>query len=210
MKHSFGQKLALSVISGFTFIEWQSFDNFNEGVTLIESVERYKTIYGCYPEVVQADQIYRNRANLAFCKQHGIRLSGPRLGRPGKDVQRDRETEYRDRCERNIIEDRNGMAKRRFGLDLMMALLPETAMTEAALQVLCMNTRIRLLFHMAFFTSLVLFLQLNVYIELSTSFWYTVYSKMNKAGGFLHEKNDDLDSCRAYVYKHNFYRGCRR
>ena len=149
-RFEFGQKLALSVVSGYTFIERQSFDNFNEGVTLIDSVERYRALHGCYPEVVQADQIYRNRKNLAFCKQHGIRLSGPRLGRPGKDVKRDRTLEYRDRCERNIIEGRNGMSKRRFGLDLIMAVLPETALTEAALQVLCMNTRIRLLLRLFF------------------------------------------------------------
>jgi len=155
-RFEFGQKLALSVVSGYTFIERQSFDNFNEGVTLIDSVERYRALHGCYPEVVQADQIYRNRENLAFCKQHGIRLSGPRLGRPGKDVKRDRYLEYHDRCERNIIEGRNGMSKRRFGLDLIMAVLPETALTEAALQVLCMNTRVRLLlrllFHCRFFS----------------------------------------------------------
>ena len=149
-RFEFGQKLALSVVSGYTFIERQSFDNFNEGVTLIDSVERYRTLHGCYPVVVQADQIYRNRANLAFCKQHSIRLSGPRLGRPPKDAGRDRKMEYLDQCERNIIEGRNGMSKRRFGLDLIMAVLPETALTEAALQVLCMNTRIRILFRLLF------------------------------------------------------------
>lgn len=143
-RFEFGQKLAFSVVSGYTFIEKQSFDSFNEGITLIESVERYKRLYGCYPEVVQADQIYRNRDNLAYCKSHGIRLSGPRLGRPGKDAARNRDLEYQDRCERNIIEGRNGMAKRRYGLDLIMAYLQETALTEAAFQVLCMNARIRL------------------------------------------------------------------
>ena len=144
-RFEFGQKLALSVVNGYTFIERQSFDNFNEGISLIASVERYKEIHGCYPEAVQADQIYRNRNNLSFCKDHGIRLSGPRLGRPGKDAQRDRALEYQDRCERNIIEARNGMAKRRFGLDLITAILPESALTEAALQILCMNARICLL-----------------------------------------------------------------
>lgn len=143
-RFEFGQKLALSVVKGYTFIERQSFDNFNEGITLIESVEKYKALHGCYPEAVQADQIYRNRDNLAYCKKHGIRLSGPKLGRPGKDADRDRKLEYRDRCERNVIEGRNGTSKRRFGLDLIMAYLPETAATEAALQVLCMNVRIRL------------------------------------------------------------------
>ena len=145
-RFEFGQKLAFSVVRGFTFIERQSFNNFNEGITLQESVERYRTTYGCYPEVIQADQIYRNRANLAYCKNHNIRLSGPRLGRPGKTADRDRKLEYRDRCERNIIEGRNGMAKRRFGLDLIMAYLPGTALTEAALQVLCMNMRIFFIF----------------------------------------------------------------
>jgi len=146
----FGQKLALSVVKGYTFVERQSFENFHEGITLIESVERYRALYGCFPEVVQADQIYRNRTNLAFCKEHGIRLSGPKLGRPAKNAERDRETEARDYKERIIIEGRNGMAKRRFGLDLIMATLPETSMTEAALQVFSMNVRIRLLWRLFF------------------------------------------------------------
>jgi len=150
VKYEFGQKLAFSVVEGYTFIEKQSFDNFNEGITLIESVERYRRVHGCYPEAVQADQIYRNRDNLAYCKKHGIRLSGPRLGRPGKDAHTDREIEYRDRCQRNIIEGRNGMAKRRFGLDLIMAYLPETSMTEAALAVLCMNAHLRILLRLFF------------------------------------------------------------
>ena len=120
----FGQKLALSVVKGYTFIERQSFENFHEGVTLIQSVERYRSLHGCYPEVIQADQIYRNRKNLAFCKEHGIRLSGPKLGRPAKEPHRDRAIEALDHRERIIIEGRNGMAKRRFGLDLIMAILP--------------------------------------------------------------------------------------
>lgn len=150
VKYEFGQKLAFSVVEGYTFIEKQSFDNFNEGVTLIDSVERYRQTHGNYPEVVQADQIYRNRANLAYCKERGIRLSGPRLGRPGKDADTDRETEYRDRCERNIVEGRNGMAKRRFGLDLIMAYLPDTSLTEAAFAVLCMNAHLRILLRLFF------------------------------------------------------------
>ena len=36
-------------------------------------------------------------------------------------------------CERNIVESRNGIVKRRFGLDLILAYLPETAETEATL-----------------------------------------------------------------------------
>jgi hypothetical protein len=144
-RYEFGQKLAFSVVNGYTFIEKQSFDSFNEGVTLKESAERYRRQYGCYPEVIQADQIYRNRENIRFCKENSIRLSGPRLGRPGPDAQRNRELERKDNRERNIIESRNGIVKRRFGLDLIMAYLDQTAMTEAAFNVLCMNARLRIL-----------------------------------------------------------------
>ena len=76
-RYEFGQKLTFCVVSGYTFIEKQSFNNFNEGVTLIESAEKYKECFGIYPLVILADQIYRNKANRDFCKKNGIRLSGP-------------------------------------------------------------------------------------------------------------------------------------
>lgn len=43
-----------------------------------------------YTESALADKVYRNRDNLTFCKMHGIRLSGPRLGRPKKDASVDK------------------------------------------------------------------------------------------------------------------------
>jgi len=136
----FGQKIAVSVINGYTFIEKQDYDNFNEGIHLIESAERYKTRYGCYPEAIMADTLYRNRENLAFCKKHGIRLSGPRLGRPKKDFDSsDKEQALQDSRERNIVEGRFGVLKRRYGLDLVMCYSPDTALTEVALKFLCMN-----------------------------------------------------------------------
>lgn len=136
----FGQKLAFSVVEGFTFIDGQSFNSFNEGVTLIDSAKKYYARFGCWPEAILADTIYRNRENLRFCKEHGIRLSGPRLGRPKADeLEADREQAYRDSCGRNIVESRNGISKRRYGLDRILAYLSCTAMTEAAFIVLAMN-----------------------------------------------------------------------
>ena len=149
--YEFGQKLHLSVVNGFTFIEEQSYDNFNEGIQLKEAVERYKTRFGHYPEAVLADTIYRNRDNRAFCKEHGIRLSGPKLGRPRKDeTEEDKSQAYKDSCERNMVEGRNGIAKRRYGLDLIMAYLAQTGKTEAALQILAMNIAhlLRFLLHL--------------------------------------------------------------
>lgn len=46
---------------------------------------------------------------------------------------------YKDACDRNAVEGRNGNAKRHFGLDLIAAKLDETAKTEAALILLAMN-----------------------------------------------------------------------
>jgi hypothetical protein len=136
----FGQKLGLSVINGFTFIDIQSWNNFNEGITLKDSAEKYKARHGAYPNAILADKIYRNRENLRFCKEHGIRLSGPRLGRPKREtMQGDRTQAYLDSCKRNMVEGRIGIAKRRYGMNLIMATLRDTAETEAALTILAMN-----------------------------------------------------------------------
>lgn len=54
-RFEFGQKLGFAVVGGYTFIENQSFDNFHEGVTLIESAGRYRRTYGAYPEAILAD-----------------------------------------------------------------------------------------------------------------------------------------------------------
>ena len=95
---------------------------------------------GHYPEAILADTIYRNRENRAFCKEHGIRLSGPKLGRPRKDeAEESRSQAYKDSYERNTVESRNGIGKRRYGLDLIMAYLAETGKTEAAFIILAMN-----------------------------------------------------------------------
>ena len=138
--YEFGQKLHFSVVNGYTFIEDQEWNNYNEGIRLIAASERYRGRFGTYPAAILADTIYRNRENRKFCRDNGIRLSGPRLGRPRKDEQEaDKALAYKDSCDRNMVESRNGISKRRYGLDLIMAYLPATSETEAALQVLVMN-----------------------------------------------------------------------
>ncbi len=138
----FGAKLEISVVDGFTGIEKISWDNFNEGQGLIESVERYRAKYGYYPESVLADKLYRNRKNLEYCKEHGIRLSGPRLGRPPKDEKKTKEhkkLEYLDTCERNAVEGKFGEGKRRYTLELNKMKLRETSETSIGMNILTMN-----------------------------------------------------------------------
>ena len=46
---------------------------------------------------------------------------------------------YKDSCERNWIEGKNGLTRRRYGLDLIMSKLDGNAKTEAAFALLVMN-----------------------------------------------------------------------
>ena len=133
-------------IDGFTFLEQTCWSNYNEGCDLPAVVEGYFRKFGCYPEAVLADKIYQTRANRAFCKEKGIRISGPVLGRPkaGETNRKQKRQMYKDACDRNAVEGRNGNAKRRFGLDLIAAKLDETAKTEAALILIAMNAAHRL------------------------------------------------------------------
>ena len=144
----FGAKVAISMVDGYTFIDHLSWDAFNESGDLIQAVEDYKERYGCYPEAVLADQIYRSRGNLVFCKEHGIRLTGPPLGRPPLDSRQDKRIERQDHEDRNAVEGGFGVCKRRFSLARIMARLKETAECVISLQFLVMNLehRLRLLY----------------------------------------------------------------
>ena len=115
---------------------------YNEGCDLITETQRYYTREGCYPESVHVDKIYRNRANLQWCKGHGIRLSGVPLGRPPKDpevnAERKRQTR-KDEGIRNAVEGKFCQGKRWFGMNRIMAKLAATSETVVVLIVMVMN-----------------------------------------------------------------------
>ncbi len=136
----FGAKLSVSYSDGYCFLDHLSWDNFNESLDLQSQVEKYYQRFGCYPESLHVDQIYRTRANRAWCKKRGIRLSGPPLGRRPANrspelIQQQRE----DERYRNAIEGKFGQAKRRFGLGRIMAKLSDTAESSIAITFLVMN-----------------------------------------------------------------------
>lgn len=141
-KVEFGMKLSLSVVDGWSSIEKMSWSAYNEGCDLITETQRYYTREGYYPESVHVDKIYRNRANLQWCKGHGIRISGVPLGRPPKDpevnAERKRQTR-KDEGIRNAVEGKFGQGKRRFGMNRIMAKLASTSETVVALIVMIMN-----------------------------------------------------------------------
>ena len=97
---------------------------------LIGQIKAYHTRFGCYPESVHADKIYRTRGNRKFCKKHGIRLSGPPLGRPSADVEKQKamaKQACQDELDRIPIEGKFGQGKRRFSLSRIMCKLAITS-----------------------------------------------------------------------------------
>ena len=137
----FGAKLDISVVDGWTRLEHCSFDAYNESGNLQEMAERFREREGHYPSRILADKIYRNRENLSYCKEHGIRLSGPALGRPKKTETRDKTQDYRDECERVEVERKFSLAKRKCGMGLVTAKLRETAAHVIAMSILVLNLR---------------------------------------------------------------------
>lgn len=137
----FGAKLDISVSDGWTRLEVLSFDAYNESSNLQDMAERYRVRTGHYPSRILADKIYRNRDNLAYCKLHHIRLSGPALGRPKKNDIRDKKQDYLDDCERVEVERRFSLAKRKCGLGLIMTKLEETISHSIAMSVVVLNLR---------------------------------------------------------------------
>jgi hypothetical protein len=109
---------------------------YNESADLIEQIESYRSRFGCYPQSVHADKIYRTRDNRKFCKKHGIRLSGPPLGRPLASAEKQQEIKEQtrqDEIDRIPIEGKFGQGKRPFNLGRIMSKLDITS--EAAILV---------------------------------------------------------------------------
>ena len=132
----FGANLHISMVKGYAKIERLSFDAFNEATDFFSAVEGYRQDYGFYPARI-----------LAWCKERRIQMTGPALGRPSKNQDRRREVrrqEYQDICDRNIVEGEFGVGKRSYGLNRIMAHLPETSFCVIGIALLCMNLQKRL------------------------------------------------------------------
>jgi hypothetical protein len=134
-KVEFGSKLQVSLAGGFTFIDRLSWEAFNEGQCVLESVEGYRRRFGYYPKEVLADQIYCNRNNRRWMKEKGIRLVAKPLGRPVAGAV----ALHLRPGERNPIEGKFGQGKLAYGLDCIRAKLKETSESWIACIALVLN-----------------------------------------------------------------------
>jgi len=138
----FGAKLHISLVEGYARIERLDFEAYNESEDFWQAVYRYRDRCGRWPERILADKIYRNRQTLAFCKEHGIRLSAPTLCKPHKSQNLSRQLrrlEYRDRCDRNIVEGVFGTGKTAYGLGRISVRLEQTTRCVIGVALLLMN-----------------------------------------------------------------------
>lgn len=143
----FGAKVEMSVVDGYLRIEDLRWDAFNESTTLQRSVEAYRKAHGHYPARVLADKIFRTRENLRYCKEHGIHMNGPKLGKPSTDpeeAKRHKKLEWLESGERGEIERNFGVGKRRYSLDCIVTKLKETSEVMIHSIVVYMNLRKKL------------------------------------------------------------------
>jgi len=138
----FGAKISASLFKGFACVDRISWDAYNESTDLLDQIKSYRNRFGHYPESVHADKIYRTRNNRKYCKKHGIRLSGPPLGRPPKkseQLHRIKIQAHQDEIDRMPIEGKFGQGKRRFSLNRVMCKLAKTSETAIMIAFLVMN-----------------------------------------------------------------------
>ncbi len=123
----FGSKQLVMLKDGYTHVQQISWDSFNEGIHLQDSVETYKNIYGCYPEKVSADGIFGNKANRKYLKEKQIHFVGKQLGRPPKMTAAQKRKLQKEMAGRNAIEGKFGQGKNGYGLQKIKARMKATS-----------------------------------------------------------------------------------
>lgn len=108
----FGPKIDVSIQDGILEIERVDFNAFNESTDFQTATERYAERHGHYPDEVLADKLYRNRENIAFAKERGITILGPKLGRKPK-VANEKQRRAENAAARDA-ENRRGQIERSF------------------------------------------------------------------------------------------------
>ena len=141
-KVEFGSKIDMSEVGGFCRINRFSWEAFNEGTELKNSVERYRELYGRYPKTVLVDKIYLTRKNRKYLKENNIETVGKPLGRPPKQPKETPSQKYRKKkkaAERNHVEGKFGQGKRGYGLNDIKARLSETSESWVNAIIFIMN-----------------------------------------------------------------------
>ena len=138
----FGIKLHIMDVDGKVYLLRSSWEAFNEGSDLVDSIVKYNMLFMALPTAILADQIYKSSSNIVFCKCLGIRFSGRRLKQSEADAKKEAENDefvVQDACTRAIIEGRIGTLKTSYGLELLMCTRQSTQETSVSVSFTAMN-----------------------------------------------------------------------
>lgn len=114
----FGPKALLSWVDGFCFLDYFSFDAYNEALHAGRSLRKYKERFGQLPPVSIGDGIFGNRENRRKLSRLGILNAFKPLGRPKVSDKAHRVwLKKKQRLRNGHMEGIIGHAKNRFGLD---------------------------------------------------------------------------------------------
>jgi hypothetical protein len=120
-KVEFGAKVNMIQFDGINFIEHLSFDPFNEGPRLIESVRYSRLLMGKITHI-SADDIYATNANRKWCTAQNITTNFKRKGRAGKHEEHRQIIAAELRKERATrMEGSFGTEKQHYSLDKIKA-----------------------------------------------------------------------------------------
>jgi hypothetical protein len=137
----FGAKINISEVEGFVRCDHIGWDNYDEGGDLKLQVERFRELYGCYPELLLADRKYLTRENRQYLKQYNIRIVGKPLGRPPKQKLSGYQ-KYKTRKEQNMrnhVEGKFGQGKNGYELNEVRAKRQDTSESWISAILFVMN-----------------------------------------------------------------------
>jgi IS5 family transposase len=137
----FGSKINISEVEGFVRLDHIGWDNYDEGGDVELQVERFRELYGCYPELLLADRKYLTRENRRYLKEKGIRIVGKPLGRPPKQ-KLSGYRKYKTRKEQNMrnhVEGKFGQGKNGYELNRIRARRQDTSESWISAILFVMN-----------------------------------------------------------------------
>ena len=136
----FGAKFDLSLdTEGYGRIERISFDPYNEGATLQEAVERFKSVPALSGEGPGRPDIQDARQPQVLQRTWDTPVGSP-PGEAGAIVSATtRKQEYQDNTDRIEVERVFSLSKRCYGMGLIVTKLEETQLTTIALSVFVTN-----------------------------------------------------------------------
>jgi IS5 family transposase len=140
-KVEFGAKINISEVNGMIRLDHFSWENFNEGGDVELQLERYRELYGCYPELLLADRIFLTRENRRLLKEKHIRIVGKPLGRPPKEELNayQKRKLKKERNQRNHIEAKFGQGKNGYRLNQIRAKRSDTSRSWISAILFIMN-----------------------------------------------------------------------